>query len=45
MPQELRKAHEENDRAVLRAYGMKKDITESEIVSELMRMYKKMTER
>lgn len=40
MPPELRKAHQENDRAVMQAYGMSiKDTTESSCVAELMRLY------
>ena len=39
MPPELRKAHQENDRAVMETYGFSKDITESEIVAELFKMY------
>ena len=39
MPPELRKAHDANDRAVLVAYGMPKDIDEPSIVAWLMRMY------
>jgi hypothetical protein len=44
MPIELRKAHQANDRAVIEAYGFAKDITESEIVAELFKMYEKLTE-
>ena len=44
MPFELRKAHEANDKAVMKAYGFKLDMTESEIVAELMKMYQKLTE-
>ena len=44
MPPELRKAHKANDRAVMNAYGFKPDMTESEIVAELMKMYKALTE-
>ena len=44
MPIELRKAHQANDRAVMEAYGFEKDITESEIVAELFKMYEKLTE-
>lgn len=40
MPKELRKAHQENDRAVMKAYGFTTKMTESECVAELMRMYK-----
>ena len=39
MPSDLRKAHNENDRAVLDAYGFSKNISESEIVSRLFEMY------
>ena len=40
MPPELRKAHQENDRAVMEAYGFSvKDMTESKCVAELMKMY------
>lgn len=42
MPVELRKAHRANDAAVLEAYGFPKDITESEIVAELFKMYQKL---
>ena len=41
MPIELRKAHNQNDAAVMEAYGFKKDMTESEIVAELMKLYQK----
>lgn len=44
MPPELRKAHQENDRAVMQAYGFGKKMTESECVVELMKMYSKLTE-
>lgn len=51
MPVELRKAHQENDRAVMEAYGFKKKdengklrwLTESETVAELMKMYQELT--
>ena len=39
MPIELRKAHEANDKAVLAAYGLKKDATEEEIVAHLFTLY------
>lgn len=46
MPPELRKAHQNNDRAVMQAYGFSvKDMTESKCVAELMRMYQDLTER
>lgn len=45
MPTELRKAHQQNDRAVMRAYGFDiKTTTESACVAELMKMYQKLTE-
>lgn len=44
MPPDLRKAHQENDRAVMTAYGFTTKITESECVAMLMRMYREMTE-
>lgn len=43
MPPELRKAHQQNDRAVVEAYGFPKDIDESTIVAKLLEMYKEMT--
>ena len=43
MPPELRKAHQENDRAVMYAYGMPvKETTESSCVAELMRRYQEL---
>ena len=39
MPTELRKAHANNDRAVMSAYGFSTKITESECVANLMKMY------
>lgn len=44
MPPELRKAHQENDRAVIAAYGFNPKMTESEIVAELFKMYEKLAE-
>lgn len=48
MPPELRKAHQENDKAVMAAYGIKKgDLeysSESACVAMLMKMYKELTE-
>lgn len=43
MPPELRKAHQENDRAVMQAYGFTPKMTESEIVAELFKIYEKLT--
>ena len=43
MSPELRKAHQENDKAVMRAYGFWCKLnTESECVAELMKMYQKL---
>ena len=45
MPIELRKAHQENDRAVMQAYGfpVKSTFTESQCVAELFKMYQELT--
>lgn len=43
MPEELRAAHEENDRAVLAAYGWDENISEAQTVRELMNLYKNLT--
>ena len=43
MPVELRKAHEANDKAVLKAYGLKPSTTEQEIVQHLFEMYSQLT--
>ena len=42
MPLELRRAHQENDKAVMAAYGFKSNMEESEIVAELFRLYEGM---
>ena len=42
MPPELRKAHRENDKAVMVAYGFKQGLEESEIVAELFKLYEKL---
>ena len=39
MPPDLRKAHQENDRAVMAAYGFPTKTTESECVAELFKRY------
>ena len=44
MPPELLKAHRENDKAVMQAYGFPKDFSESDIVAALFKLYKVMTE-
>ena len=44
MPSELRKAHQQNDRAVMQAYGFSiKDTTEESCVAELMKLYQRLT--
>lgn len=49
MPPELRRAHQENDRAVMDAYGFTKGTetrtSESACVAELMKLYQKLTEQ
>jgi hypothetical protein len=46
MPVELRKAHQENDRAVMQAYGFPiKTMTESQCVAELFKLYQKLTHK
>ena len=43
MPPELRKAHQENDKAVMEAYGFDwHKMTESDCVAELMKMYQEL---
>lgn len=44
MPGDLRTAHQLNDRAVMEAYGLPLDATETEIVAELMRRYQVLKE-
>lgn len=39
---DLKKAHEDNNKAVMKAYGFKQNMTEDEIVTELMKMYQKL---
>lgn len=46
MPSELRKAHQENDKAVMRAYGFSiKDMTETSCVAALMTRYQEKTRK
>ena len=46
MPPELRKAHQQNDKAVMRAYSFDvKTTTETSCVAALMRMYQQLTEK
>ncbi|MCR4827754.1 MAG: methylase [Bacteroidales bacterium] len=44
MPVELRRAHESNDKAVMKAYGFDPKLSENEIVAALFKMYQKLTE-
>lgn len=45
MPSDLRKAHQENDKAVMEAYGFDwRSMSESDCVAELMKMYQKMVD-
>ena len=45
MPSQLRTAHQQNDRAVMQAYGFSvRDMTESTCVAALMKMYQRLTE-
>lgn len=45
MPTDLRKAHQDNDRAVMQTYGfpVKSTFTESQCVAELFKMYQELT--
>ena len=47
MPVDLRKAHQDNDRAVMQAYGfpIKSTFTESQCVAELFKLYQAMTKK
>jgi type I restriction-modification system DNA methylase subunit len=45
MPIELRKAHAENDRAVLRAFCFDVNMTEPQIVAQLFKRYKKLIKK
>jgi type I restriction-modification system DNA methylase subunit len=44
MPPELVKAHKELDRAVMKLYGFGKDMSEAEVVAELMGRYRRIIE-
>ena len=45
MPPELRKAHQQNDKAVMQAYGFSvKDTTETSCVAALMKLYQQKIE-
>lgn len=44
MPPELRRAHQQNDRAVMETYGFDvKTMTESQCVAELFKLYQELT--
>ena len=43
MPPELRRAHQQNDKAVMAAYGFPITMTESECVARLFELYQKLT--
>jgi hypothetical protein len=44
MPVELRKAHQDNDRAVMQAYGFEvRTMTESQCVAELFKLYQELS--
>ena len=46
MPVELRRAHQQNDRAVMQAYGFSvKGMTESQCVAELFKLYQEIIEQ
>ena len=46
MPPELQKAHTENDRAVMQAYGFDiKNMSEADCVAALMKMYQELTRK
>lgn len=45
MPPELRKAHRDNDRAVMEAYGFSTIMTEEECVAELMKLYAQLVDK
>ena len=42
MPSDLRKAHRENDKAVMAAYGFDMKMSESECVTELFKLYEQL---
>ena len=46
MPYELRRAHQENDKAVMEAYGFNwKNMTEADIVAALFKLYQELTQK
>ena len=44
MPQDLRKAHEANNKAVLEAYGLKASASDNEIMAKLLKMYQNLVQ-
>lgn len=45
MPVELRRAHQANDRAVMRAYGLPVTTSESDTVAHLFKLYEELTKK
>ena len=45
MPVELRRAHQANDRAVMRAYGLPVTTSESDTVAHLFKLYEQLTNK
>ena len=45
MPTDLRKAHSDNDKAVMGAYGFNTKMTEAEIIIELLKKYQELVEK
>ncbi len=45
MPPELRKAHRDNDQAVMAAYGFPTTLTEHEVVARLFTLYSQLTQQ
>ena len=45
MPAELRRAHQANDKAVMKAYGLPATTSESDIVAHLFKLYEELTNK
>ena len=45
MPVELRRAHQANDKAVMKAYGLPANTSESDIVAHLFKLYEELTNK
>ena len=45
MPPELRRAHQDNDKAVMEAYGFNPRMAEAEIVAALFKLYQELTQK